>query len=230
MFVKKQKRILIIGIAVVMTAIILAVVIWKTNQKTMSYEEKVEAFVNENPNLKQGQIVFVGDSITAGYSLKSYYRDLKFETYNRGISGDTANWLLARMQVSVIDIAPSEIVLMIGTNDINGGKSAEEIAKDYERILEWIATDLPQTKVFCISIIPQNHEYSENAAENNERIKETNAKIEILATERGYQYINLYDELTDQEGFLKRNYSTDGLHLSSRGYRIWTNVMKSYLK
>lgn len=230
MFKKKRKRIVIVLISFILVVCGFVFWMWSANRKPKTYEEKVAAFMSENAKLKEGQIVFLGDSITAGYKLNAHYSDLDLETYNRGISGDTANWIMARIQVSVLDILPSKIILMIGTNDINAGKSAEEIAVLYEHILELFSSQLPQTEVFCVSIIPQNTDYSEDAAKNNLRIQETNARIESLAEKWGYQYVNLYDELKDENGFLKRSYSTDGLHLGNKGYKVWTNTMKKFLK
>lgn len=227
---KKAKRIGILFVVLVLiVAICSSVWVFRQAKASKTYDEKVAAFSEENPKLEKGQIVFVGDSITAGYPLQLYYHNLNLKTYNRGISGDTTSWLLTRLQTSLIDIAPSKIVLMIGTNDINLGKSAEEIAQNYQSILDLIASALPDSDVWCVSVIPQNDQYSDQAQENNKRIQETNQKIENLAAIYGYQYVNLYDELTDKDGLLKRRYSTDGLHLNLWGYCVWTDVMKAHL-
>lgn len=201
--------------------------IW--NKKSMTYDEKVAGFASENSKLEKGQIVFIGDSITAGYKLNLHYFDSTLKTYNRGISGDTTDWMLSRIQVSLLDLEPSKIVLMIGTNDINANKSAEEIALNYDAILALISSKLPDAEVICISIIPQNTTYSDDAEENNLRIRQTNEKIEALSSSYGYEYINLYDNLTDDAGLLKQGYSRDGLHLNFRGYIAWTKALKDRL-
>lgn len=230
-FRKKSKRIAIIILALLLVAATGIAVFELTKEKgTKTYDEKVAAFANENSSLEKGQIVFLGDSITAGYRLGVHYRNSDLETYNRGISGDTTDWLLTRLQTSLFDLAPSKIVLMIGTNDINLGKRPEEIAKNYESILNLIASELPDAEVWCVSIIPQNNKYSAQTQENNRRIQETNREIERVASTYGYQYVNLYDRLTDKEGFLRRGYSTDGLHLNFWGYCVWTDVMKEHLQ
>lgn len=227
---KISKRIgiivLVLVLAVVASIVVLALI---KDKDSKTYDEKVAAFADENPSLEKGQIVFLGDSITAGYRLGYHYRGFDLEVYNRGISGDTTNWLLARLQISLIDIAPSKIVLMIGTNDINLGKSVEEIAQNYQSILQLISSTLPDAEVWCVSIIPQNNKYSAQAQENNERIQETNRQIEHLASAYDYQYVNLYDEMIDKDGLLKRSYSTDGLHLNFWGYCVWTDVLKERL-
>ena len=195
----------------------------------LSYQDKVDNFSVENLELKKGQIVFVGDSITEKYNLKEHYKDINLQVYNRGISGDTVDWLLNRIQVSAIDLLPSIIVLMIGSNDINYGRSAEEIANGYNNLLNFISTNLPNSKLYLLSIIPQNNKYSINAYQNNQTIIKTNQKIQNLATFYGYKYVNLYDELLDEKGFLDVNYSKDGLHLNKKGYKIWTALMKNVL-
>lgn len=226
--ISKRTTLLLVAFFLTVTAII-GIFIMKYAKGTTTYEEKLENFISENSSFEKNQIVFIGDSITAGYRLNHYYPNLNLKTYNRGISGDTTDWLTTRLQISLFDLVPTQVILMIGTNDINGGKSAEEIASNYENILNLIASNLPNTKVCCVSIIPQNTEYSPNASENNLRIQETNQKIEALARSFGYEYVNLYDCLTDENGLLKRNYSSDGLHLSQKGYRVWTEAMEEFL-
>ena len=230
-FRKKSKRIAVIVLALllIIAAGIFAFEMSK-EKGAKTYDEKVAAFANENCLLEKGQIVFLGDSITAGYHLGVHYRNLNLETYNRGISGDTTDCLLMRLQTSLLDIAPSKIVLMIGTNDINMGRSAEEIAQNYGRILQLISSELPDAEVWCVSIIPQNNQYSAQAQKNNGCIQETNCEIECIAESYGYQYVNLYSRLTDKNGLLRRIYSTDGLHLGFLGYCVWTDVMKEHLR
>jgi lysophospholipase L1-like esterase len=226
---KNNKVIKLIIAATLLLVVIILAFSFFFRRTSMTYEEKVAGFASENSKLEKGQIVFLGDSITAGYKLGIHYYDSPLKTYNRGISGDTTGWMLTRLQESIFDIAPSKIVLMIGTNDINADKSTDEILANYETILSLISSILPDTEVICVSIIPQNTKYSENASENNLRICETNAKIQVLAHNYGYRFVNLYDSLTDDGGLLKREYSNDGLHLNFRGYIVWTRVLKEIL-
>ena len=198
-------------------------------KNSMTREEKLARFIEENPRLQKNQIVFAGDSITEQYQLDRFYKDSSLDCYNRGISGDTTDNLLYRLQVSVLDIAPSKIVLTIGTNDINAGKSVGEIIENYQMIMELIVLNLPNTELYCVSIIPQNEKYSKNAYENNQRIKSTNKEIERLSKEYNCEYVNLYENLVDKNGLLRKKYSRDGLHLNKKGYKVWTAVMNGFL-
>lgn len=226
----KSKRILFVLIPLLLIIAASVTFLFTCQRKQdLSYEERVIAFGEENEGLKEGQIVFLGDSITAGYDLDRYYSDLPLEVYNRGISGDTTDWLMTRMAVSLFDISPSKVVLMIGTNDVNLGRSDEEIAENYRIILDMIGENLPDAEVFCVSVIPQGKKFSDKASENNLTINKTNERIKALAEQRGYTYVDLYTKLADENQLLKNKYTTDGLHLGFRGYKVWTKEMKSLL-
>lgn len=43
------------------------------------------------------------------------------------------------------------------------------------------------------------------------------------------EFVPVFDSLTDQAGQLKKDYTTDGLHLSVAGYQVLTKALKGYL-
>ena len=120
------------------------------------YNSHVETYRVENANYSQGQIIFIGDSITDLYHLDDYYADLDKAVYNRGIGGDTTQGVIDRLQVSLYDLKPSEVVLMVGINDLNSGKSNEYVISHYQTILDSMKVNLPTTKVFAMSILPMS--------------------------------------------------------------------------
>ena len=197
------------------------------------YNAKVKAFSVENLNYSKGQIVFVGDSITDLYFLDSSYADLDLASYNRGIGGDTTQGVIDRLDVSIFDISPSKIVLMIGTNDVNGNVDNEKILSNYRIIFDKIKKNQPTVDMYVMSIIPQNEDIREVAeidvTKNNQTIKYLNSEIKKLCNEYGYNFLEIYDLLLDNEGYLNREYSDDGLHLNANGFKIWTEILKPYL-
>ena len=174
------------------------------------YDNKCFSYAVQNTNLSKNQIVFIGDSITDLYPLDDYYADLPLACYNRGIGGDTTGGVLRRLQVSAFDLAPKKIVLMIGTNDINGGIPVDKIVKNYTKIVEKIQKQLPTTSLYLISVIPQNddlEEYSNiKTAKTLPKILEVNENIERLAQEKGATYIDLFSELKDENNYLIKEY------------------------
>ena len=99
------------------------------------YQEKCEKFDSQNIKDFNCDIDFVGDSITEGYDVKSFYKEYKVA--NRGISGDTTDMLLTRMDVSAFDLQPIVISLMIGTNNL------DTCMNNYDAILQGFHEYLP---------------------------------------------------------------------------------------
>lgn len=197
------------------------------------YDSKCQSYSVQNVNLAKGQIVFIGDSITDLYILDDHYADLPLACYNRGIGGDTTSGVLDRLQVSLYDLAPSAVVLMIGTNDINGCLEEEDILERYAQIIDGIRANLPDAQLFCMSIIPQNEQieaYSHiRIADTTPCIMRVNAGICRLSEEKGAVYLDLFSLIADEDNHLIREYSDDGLHLNSAGLSVWTKLIKPYL-
>lgn len=238
--IPKLSKYAYINIAVIFVALLLvaAVIILSVklaehrdngNDFQKYYDNKVFSYRIQNTNLSKGQVVFIGDSITDLYVLDDHYGDLDLACYNRGIGGDTTAGVLKRLQVSVFDLEPSVVVLMIGTNDVNGNQPENEILDRYRQIVEAIRTTLPDTKLHCVSVIPQNkqlEEYSEiDVDHTTEVILRLNPEIRQIAEAAGAQYIDLFPLLADADNFLLPQYSDDGIHLNETGLAVWTEQM-----
>lgn len=203
----------------------------KQEDQSSYYDKKVAAFAVENANYSKGQIVFIGDSITDLCPLDNYYQDLPKKTYNRGIGGDTTDGLYRRLKVSLYDIEPSEIVLMIGINDLNLGKPIDEIVQNYENILSDIKVHLPSTKLIAMSIMPMNEEmgYFSDIDAQNQKVMTTNSRIKPLVEEKEYTYLDLFSSVKTENNRLIKEYSEDGIHLNDAGFKVWAGLVKPLL-
>ena len=198
------------------------------------YDDMVKMFENQNESFEKGQIVFIGDSITEGYDLGAHYSSLSLATYNRGIGGDTTIGVLARLRTSLFAIAPSKIVIMIGTNDLNGGRKIEEIMQNHREIVMEIRKTQPTVDIFFVSIAPHGQKLGEDfpldIKKNNENIIKLNENIKQICDELGCTYVDIHSSLLDQNGDLSVEYTDDGLHLNKNGYAIWTSILKPLLE
>ena len=195
------------------------------------YEKKVDAYAVQNANYSKGQIVFIGDSITDLYHLDDYYADLDKACYNRGIGGDRTDGVIDRLKVSLYDLEPSEVVLMIGINDLNSGRTVEEVSSLYKVILDGIKVNLPSSKIFTMSVLPMNDMLSGyfDIDKQNSKVVEVNTHIAQMASEKGFTYVDLYSQMKDSNGKLIADYSYDGIHPNANGYAVWTNLLKPLL-
>ena len=183
-------------------------------------------------NMLDENIVFFGDSITSGYKIEEFYP--KNNVINSGTSGDTTENLLERME-DVYKYNPSKVFILIGINDLNRGKSIDEILDNIQRIVNNIKTNRKYTNIYIESVYPINRnvfedkDYSFNNDISNDTIKELNDRLSNLCKENSIQYVDVYNNLIDSEGNLKDIYTNEGLHLSDLGYFKVTTSLNKYI-
>ena len=179
--------------------------------------------------LKKGDIVFLGNSITAeGKNWNARLNNSKVR--NRGIGGDTTDGVLARLG-EIIDSEPSAVFLLIGINDLYNNTiekpSVSYIANNIIDIAKKIKSSSSNTKVYIQTLLPISKQKSFKYYDlYNQNIKKIN-KIIIENQQQGlYTVIDLHSLFVDNKGQLINDLTYDGLHLNERGYVIWSNFIK----
>ncbi len=174
----------------------------------------------------KAQLVFLGDSITAGWGGKKDIWDKAFGAYtpaNFGIGGDRTQHVLWRIQNGELDgIKPKAAVLMIGTNN-SGSDSAEGIAKGVTRIVETIREKQPQAKILLLAVFPRGEKASPNPG--RDKLKEVNATIAKLDDGKNIFFLDIGDKFLQPDGSLTKEIMPDFLHLSAAGYQIWADAI-----
>ncbi len=177
-------------------------------------------------------ILFIGDSIVEYYPLQELFGTSK-TIVNRGIRGYQTGLLLENLDAHLYGGAVDKIVLLIGTNDIGKDVPVNDSLNNLEAIIQSIARDYPLTEIKLLSILPVNEreEYKQTVyIRTNEKIQEWNqAYKELASAYMQVEFVPVFDRLTDQAGQLKKEYTTDGLHLSVAGYQVLTKALKDYL-
>ncbi len=179
--------------------------------------------------------LFLGDSITEQYDLDEHYKDLP--VVNSGVSGNTTESILENMKKRVYDYNPSDIFLLIGINDLNAKKfDTNEIFSNITRIVEEIEKNRPHATIYIESIYPINRSDDKKidldmvGRRKNEYVKEINEELKKYCKENKLVYIDLYDDLADEEGNLKLDYTREGLHLNEEGYKVVTDKLMTYIE
>jgi lysophospholipase L1-like esterase len=177
--------------------------------------------------IKEGAIVFLGDSITEGGSWNEMFKDS--DILNRGIGGDTTRGVLNRLD-EVIRHQPSKLFLMIGTNDIGFGIDTETIAKNYKSILQTIIQDSPKTEIFVQSVLPVTLSATSFLPHNNAGVLKLNEGIKKICQKLRLRYIDLHPHFSDANGNLYSELTNDGLHLLGSGYLLWKELIELFVK
>lgn len=195
-------------------------------------------FLNEN-YAKHGQTVLFGDSITEIFNSYELFHNFSQKSgqavYNRGISGDTSDRLLWRLQSNALNIAPRNLVILIGTNDLGLGIPASELVGNVREILRITKERLPNTNIVLQGIYPVNKHMSLAAAKmvgrrKNKDISAVNEQLRALAADSGVIYLDLSDKLSDKRGRLAKEFCYDGLHLNVHGFAVAAQAIIPCLK
>ena len=179
--------------------------------------------------LKKGDIVFLGNSITAeGKNWNARLNNSKVR--NRGIGGDTTDGVLARLG-EIIDSEPSAVFLLIGINDLYNNSiqepSVNYIANNIIEIAKKIKTKSNDSKVFIQTLLPISIKKSTKDYElYNHSIGTINEIIVENQHKKLYSIIDLYALFVNSEGQLREDLTYDGLHLNEEGYKVWSNFIK----
>ena len=116
-------------------------------------------------DLKNENIVFLGDSITDWYPFEEMYSN-DIPIVNSGIAGYETKDILNRMDDLVYKFNPTKVFILIGTNDIKYEEDDEQVVVDnIKKIIKEIKKNRPNTKVYITSIFPVNRELKYHAAE-----------------------------------------------------------------
>jgi len=167
--------------------------------------------------------VFLGDSLTAGHDWARAFPP----AVNLGLDGDTCAGVWVRLD-EVVDLDPSEIFLQIGINDFLRGASPWEILAGHQRIWDELAARLPGAGLRVISLLPYLEAALPGLQPNLELIR-LNAALAEEAGRRGLVFIDLFRDLADEDNQLRLEATSDGVHLTARGYEIWAERLRTFI-
>ena len=203
-------------------------------------ETNKESQVNENnTNSKTrnfgSNVAFIGDSRTQAFIMYAGLSKV-IDYTNIGLMVDTAvsKKFITNSNGEKITILEdlknkdiNTIYIMLGINELGWVYSSIFINK-YEELINKILEIKPNCEIIIQSIIPVTKTKSDNdKIYNNNKIKEYNRLIEDMAKRLNIKYINLVPALTNENGDLPENASTDGIHLNKNYCKKWLEVLEN---
>jgi len=188
----------------------------------MHYAQRVQNFREQN--VVYQNVVLVGDSITEGFDVAKWFQGRR--VLNRGIGADVIGndlkpddkrGVLKRMNESFFDCAARDAFLLIGINDLGDSHSPDQVEAGYRKIVDEVKQKAPLLRLRVQSVLPTRGNY----AKHNANVIDVNRRLQKLAKEFNYEYIDLHSQMTDDLGEFKKEFTADGLHLNDEGYKVW---------
>lgn len=189
-------------------------------------------FLNEK-YCKSGQTVLLGDSITELFNdrelFKEYTEATGLAVYNRGISGDTTDRLIERLNDNVINIQPKNVVLLIGTNDFGILADIEYVYNNIAEIIDTLIAKCNGVNIVLEGILPVGKQTQTKKGRNNEKYIKFNAMLKDMAERKGIKYFDATNKLADKNGYFDSRYTYDGLHPNAHGFEILADEILKFI-
>ena len=208
----------------------------------MNQKEEIESENEDWPNLNRykkenydlnldlnegNRVIFMGDSITEGWS--ALYPDFfkKRNYVNRGISGQTTPQMLIRFRSDVVDLLPKTVVILAGTNDIaeNTGPSNVKMITDNIFSMAELG-NAHSIKIVLCSVLPVFKYSWKNIIDPPSYIYEVNSMIEEYCLKNNYKYLDYYSSMVDGQKGLMESLTEDGVHPNEKGYEVMSQLFQ----
>ncbi len=188
---------------------------------------EIENFENWDKKnaIPDNHVLFIGSSSIRLWMTKETFPDLP--VVNRGFGGAHISDMLFFIEnITLKYEKPSCIVFYCGDNDIDSGKTPERVLSDYQEFVDAVHEKWHGVPFVYISIKPSLLRWrwwSEMSKANN-LIKE------FSGNNRWLFYADIATPMLGPNGKPRKPlFSLDGLHLNTRGYELWTEIVRPYI-
>lgn len=183
-----------------------------------------------SPKSGENRIVFMGDSITnnwfgirPGFFVGKPY-------INRGISGQTTPQMLLRFRQDVINLKPSAVVILAGTNDVAGNTGPSTIETIAGNIISMAElAEANNIKIVLSSVLPVFDFPWNQGLAPAEKIIKLNALIKSYALKHNIVFVDYFTAMADDSNGLKKEFGDDGVHPNAAGYSMMEPLLESAL-
>lgn len=133
----------------------------------------------------------------------------------------------ATLMEALLEKQYRKIYVMLGVNEL--GFNTSSFVSLYAELLDSIADQEPDAQICVMSLTPVTEKKSESTTIfTKEKVEEFNAAIEVMAEQHGFAYLDLYDAMADEDGWLPEKQSTDGVHFTMDKYPEWAEYLRTH--
>lgn len=137
----------------------------------------------------------------------------------RGFGGSTMSEAAFWVDRVVAPLRPWAVVLYEGDNDLEMGRTPDEVLRDFDLLVAKLRATSPSTHLFVLSIKPSEARWAKWPA-----MRETNARLAAVCARSPERmtFVDVARPLLGDDGRPRPEmYLEDRLHLTARGYDAW---------
>lgn len=176
------------------------------------------------------RIICIGDSLTYGYGVYSdecwvelLHKNLNTNIINKGINGDTTTGILSRCSKDILKLAPSQVIVMAGTNDILLGYSIDNVIDNIKFLCQEIKNNNISPILALQPPVIENlaeiywDKYIDYRRININLFNYIN-EIKTYSAKNHIDTINFYDSFIKNKDII--NLYSDGIHPNKEGHKL----------
>ena len=197
-----------------------------THAQADRWAQEMAAFEEQDKKASAvGGVVFVGSSSIRLWDLANYFSGVR--ALNRGFGGSTIPDSVRHADLLVIRHKPARVIFYAGDNDIANGRTPQQVASDYKAFVRKIHAALPATRIAFIGIKPSIQRWALVS-----KVRAANALVRnYAATDERLGFVDVdgpmlgWDEKPRKDLFV-----ADGLHMTPKGYELWTALVRPFVE
>ena len=190
---------------------------------SLTVEKCLQAWSNSFKQMGAiADVVFLGDSLTFYGNFSQVFPGKV--VCNLGLRGDTIEGMIDRVEQVKI-LSPKAVFLMAGINNA-GSFDGKVFGELFDSLLTKMRLELRDATVFVQLLLPVN-DIDFSISCNNEQIVSCNASIRRAANRNNMTIIDLFS-LFEQDGYLPKAKTIDGIHLYEKSYQPWYDRLRKY--
>ncbi|MGE5152568.1 MAG: GDSL-type esterase/lipase family protein [Bdellovibrio bacteriovorus] len=194
-----------------------------------TWEPEIKGYEEEDRRAPpaSGAIVFAGSSSIRLWS--TLERDMApLPVLNRGFGGAQTHQILHFAPRILLPYAPSALVLYSGENDLEARtkKTPERVLDEVAALVDLLSGEVPEALVYLLAVKPSPARRTRWAL-----ARRLNALFAGFAQADGRcRFVDIATPAFDGRGHRRKDlYLADGLHLSPKGYELWTHLLRPQL-
>lgn len=203
---------------------------YETLPQVLSWEKAIQKFekLDKSESYQEDAVIFAGSSSIKLWA--NLEKDMApYPVIQRGYGGARLSDFAVYAD-RIIDPHPCKAIVLFIANDITGGdkdKSPEEVTTLFRYTLKTIRKSHPETPVFWISVTPTKSRWKVWP----EIQKSTKLIEKVCASQKNTYLIQTDDAFLNENGEpIDELFRSDKLHLTEKGYAVWTKIIKNELK
>lgn len=204
-----------------------------SSEISSSSQENAESKYSVKNDLRNP--LYIGDAYTdglflyAGLERKRVFSNTNMTTTTVFKSSITVNSNTLTLDDCLVNLKPKGIFILLGSNEIAQGYSAQKISENYGKLIDAIKEKSPTSNIYIQSVFPVTESFSKNhkTGLNNANISKVNQSLRDLAKEKNIQFLNVADSVCDSSDVLSDNASNDGYHLRPGSYNDWITFLQN---